>query len=489
MRISIRKQSRNICWQDPHIPRYMLWLDGKISVGKYDDSGLFTTYWSADNSLRQVSASPWLDENVNALTSDMEVFGKCIEPVSGFYDGGAWFIGVHKLMDGRLAGFFHAESHWPGVSAAYKSIGVTYSSDNGLTWETATTTDVGLDFGMLNKRLQFNGDYYIRKTTDMYTVGETLPDVFGASSPKGNYADMTTKGWEITLTWRDQFTLAEKPFNYEIRGTLSDYISTIYAGKRVGEIWGYVTEGLFKDQADIDSHADQTLIQSSSKRITYPGDVKIKDLNGDHVIDYGNNTVDDHGDKTVIGNALPRYAYSINLSGDWNNFFLSAFFQGVGKQDWYPSSECIFWGQYNRPYNNMPTWHQGNYWTEDNTDAYLPRYAGYNASLKSTPQTRYLQNVAYIRLKNLQFGYTLPQPIVSKAKLQNVRVYISAENLWCWSPLYKHTRDLDVTNIYGSDPDLTDADMSSGLNGNRGSGDGNSYPQMKSVSLGLSVTF
>ena len=373
---------------------------------------------------------------------------------------------------------------------------------DGLTWETATTTDVGLDFGMLNNRLQFNGDYYIRKTTDMYTVGETLPDVFGASSPKGNYADMTTKGWEITLTWRDQFTLAEKPFNYEIRGTLSDYISTIdrynnqtgnlddyYAGKRVGEIWGYVTEGLFKDQADIDSHADQTLIQSSSKRFTYAGDVKIKDLNGDHVIDYGNNTVDDHGDKTVIGNALPRYAYSINLSGDWNNFFLSAFFQGVGKQDWYPSSECIFWGQYNRPYNNMPTWHQGNYWTEDNTDAYLPRYAGYNASLKSTPQTRYLQNVAYIRLKNLQFGYTLPQPIVSKAKLQNVRVYISAENLWCWSPLYKHTRDLDVTNIYGSDPDLTDADMSSGLNGNRGSGDGNSYPQMKSVSLGLSVTF
>lgn len=373
---------------------------------------------------------------------------------------------------------------------------------DGLTWETATTTDIGLDFGMLNNRLQFTGDYYIRKTTDMYTVGKTLPDVFGADSPKGNYADMTTKGWEITLTWRDRFTLAEKPFNYEVRATLSDYISTIdrynnqtgnlndyYEGKRVGEIWGYVTEGLFKDQADIDGHADQTLIQSSSKRITYPGDVKIKDLNGDHVIDYGNNTLEDHGDKKVIGNALPRYSYSVNLSGDWNNFFLSAFFQGVGKQDWYPSSECIFWGQYNRPYNNMPTWHEGNYWTEDNQGAYLPRYAGYNESLKSTPQTRYLQNVAYIRLKNLQVGYTLPQQIVSKARMQNVRVYISAENLWCWSPLYKHTRDLDVTNIYGSDADLTDADASAGLNNKHGSGDGNSYPQMKSVSLGLSVTF
>lgn len=373
---------------------------------------------------------------------------------------------------------------------------------DGLTWETATTTDAGLDFSMLNSRLSFSGDYYVRKTKDMYTVGKTLPDVFGATSPKGNYADLTTKGWEITLTWQDQFMLRGKPFNYNIRGTLSDYISTIdrynnatgdlndyYVNKRVGEIWGYVTEGLFSDQADIDNHADQTLIQSSSKRITYPGDVKIKDLNNDNVIDYGNNTVDDHGDKKVIGNMLPRYSYSFNIAADWNNFFFSAFFQGVGKQDWYPSSESIFWGQYNRPYNNLPQWHMGNYWTEDNKDAYLPRYAGYNNSLKETPQTRYLQNVAYIRLKNLQIGYTIPKQIVTKAKIQNMRVYASAENIWNWSPLYKHTKDLDVTNIYGSDPDLTDADMSSGLNGKRGSGDGNSYPLMKSFSLGLSITF
>ena len=363
---------------------------------------------------------------------------------------------------------------------------------DGLTWETATTTDIGADFGTLNGRLRFSGDYYIRKTTDMYTVGETLPDIFGATSPKGNYADMTTRGWEITLTWRDQFQLADKPFNYEIRGTLSDYISTIdrynnkdgklsdyYAGQRVGEIWGYVTEGLFQSQEEIDNHADQTLIQSSSQRVTYPGDVKIKDLNGDGVIDYGQNTVDDHGDKTIIGNSLPRFAYSVNLSANWNNFFFSAFFQGVGRQHWYPSNECIFWGQYNRPYNNLPEWHLDNYWTEDNRDAYLPRYAGYNSSIKSTPQTRYLQNAAYIRLKNLQLGYNLPQTVTSKLRMQNARVYISAENLWCWSPLYKLTRDLDVTNISGSDPDLT----------NGKSGDGHSYPQMTSVSLGVSLTF
>lgn len=374
----------------------------------------------------------------------------------------------------------------------YKYTSAPGAMPHGLTWETATTTDIGLDFAMLRNRLTFSGDYYIRKTTDMYTVGVTLPDVFGTTSPKGNYADMTTRGWEITLTWRDQFSLVGKPFNYEIRGTLSDYISKIdrynnsdkslsdyYEGQTVGEIWGYVTEGLFKDQADIDSHASQKLIQSSSKNIWYPGDVKIKDLNNDGVIDYGTNTLDDHGDKTVIGNSLPRFSYSLNLSADWNNFFVSAFFQGVGKQDWYPSSECIFWGQYNRPYNNMPTWHQDNYWTEENPNAYLPRYTGYNSSVKSTVQTRYLQNVAYIRLKNLQIGYNLPKQFISKACMPNARIYLSAENLWCWSPLYKHTRDLDVTNIYGSDADLTDG----------GSGDGNSYPQMKSISLGLSLTF
>lgn len=363
---------------------------------------------------------------------------------------------------------------------------------DGLTWETATTTDVGLDLSFLRRRLTFTGDYYVRKTKNMYTVGVTLPDVYGTTSPKGNYADMTTRGWEITLAWHDQLEVGGKPFSYEIKGTLSDYLSKIdrynnannsltdyYEGQTVGEIWGYVTEGLFKDQADIDSHASQKLIQSSSKNIWYPGDVKIKDLNGDNVIDYGNNTLSSHGDKKVIGNSLPRYTYSFNLSADWNNFFISTFFQGVGKQDWYPSSESIFWGQYNRPYNNMPTWHVNNYWTTDNKDAYLPRYAGYNSSVKSTIQTRYLQNVAYIRLKNLQVGYSLPKSLIAKLLIDNARVYFSAENIWSWSPLYRHTRDLDVNNIYGSDVDLTDG----------GSGDGNSYPQMKSFSVGLSLTF
>lgn len=363
---------------------------------------------------------------------------------------------------------------------------------DGLTWETATTSNIGLDFGMLSNRLRFTGDAYIRKTKNMYTVGPTLPDVFGASSPKGNYADMTTRGWEITLSYSDKFMLAGKPFNYQIKGTLSDYLAKIdkynnqtgslsdyYAGKTVGEIWGFHIEGLFKDQADINNHATQKLIYASSNGVTAPGDLKFADLDHNNTIDYGTKTLSNHGDMKVIGNTTPRYTYSINLSADWNNFFVSAFFQGVGHQDWYPSSECIFWGQYNRPYNNLPKWQLGNIWSADNPNAYLPRYVGYNSTLRDYSNDRYLQNVAYLRLKNLQVGYNVPKQVISKLKMQNLRIYVSAENLFCWSPLYKWTRDIDVANIYGSDRDLTDGT----------SGDGQNYPTSKTVSIGAALTF
>jgi TonB-linked SusC/RagA family outer membrane protein len=362
---------------------------------------------------------------------------------------------------------------------------------SGLTWETATTLDVGTDVGIADGRLQLTADYYIRKTTDMYTVGMTLPEVFGASSPKGNYADMTTRGWELSVSWNDKFLLADKPFNYQLRGTLHDYTSKIdrynnttkslsdyYPGMTVGEIWGYKTDGLFQTQDEISGYVN-TIIKSSSNGTVYPGDIKFVDVNINGKIDYGDKTVDNPGDMVIIGNSEPRYMYSLKMDGDWNGFFLSAFFQGVGKQNWYPSNESAFWGQYNRPYNNLPKWHLNNYWTEDNRDAYLPRYAGYNTSLKETKSDRYLQNIAYIRLKNAQIGYSLPHSVISKINIAQARVFISGENLWSWSPLYRKTRDFDVTNTQGSDPDLT-----SGT-----SGDNYSYPLMKTISLGLSLTF
>lgn len=369
----------------------------------------------------------------------------------------------------------------------------------GLTWEKATTSDVGLDFGMLKGKLRFNGDYYIRKTTDMYVAGPTLPDIFGAASPKGNYADMTTKGFEVTLTWQDQLVVSQKPFNYEIRGSLFDYVSKIdqfnnptfrftdyYNGMTIGELWGFRADGLFLEDPEPEEYIN-TIFKVSADAVWRAGDLKIKNLDGspDNMITKGDQTIDNPGDMTIIGNTEPRYQYSFKLSADWNGFFFSAFLHGVGRQDWYPGTESAFWGQYNRGYNQIPAWHLGNYWTEDNPDAYLPRYAQYNGSLGYTnyvPNDRYLQRVSYLRLKNLQIGYSLPNAWVSKAGLRRAQIYISGENIASWSPLYKVAPNfMDVSTAIGN----TDSDLNSSYN----QGAGNNYPILKSYSFGLSVTY
>jgi TonB-linked SusC/RagA family outer membrane protein len=367
----------------------------------------------------------------------------------------------------------------------------------GITWETATTQNLGLDFTMFSDRLRFVGDAYIRKTTDMYTQGMTLPAVFGASPPRGNYADLKTTGWEVSLSWRDKINVSAKPLNFELRFTLADNKSVItkynnpekvltdyYEGQEVGEIWGFVTEGFFTDSLDIATHADQSLYKNTSWGANFPGDLKLLDSDGSGKIDFGTNRIGNTGDKKIIGSSAAHYTYTINLNTDWNNFFLSVFFQGVGKQQWWPRAESPFWGQYNRPYNPLPKWHLNNYWTPENTDAYLPRYVSRLANrsgsmLVEAPQTKYLQNVAYLRLKNIQIGYNLPQKWSSKIGASNLKVYFSGENLWTMSPLYKITRDYDVENEQSSDLLL-----SSGT-----SGDGFNYPMMKNVTFGLSVTF
>ncbi|MDR1722944.1 MAG: TonB-dependent receptor [Tannerella sp.] len=364
----------------------------------------------------------------------------------------------------------------------------------GLTWEKATTTDLGVDLGAMKGKLRFSGDYYVRKTTDMFTIGVTLPDVFGASSPKGNYADMTTNGWEASLTWQDGLTLGGKPFNYSVRATIYDYVSKIdrynnatkslsdyYEGQTIGEAWGFKVKGLFQSDPDPQEYVN-TIFKSSNDNVWRAGDVEIMDLNGNGRIDYGDQTVDNPGDMVKLGNTQPRYQYSLTLNADWNNIFLSAMFFGVGKQDWFPAQETPFWGQYNRGYNSMPSWHLGNYWTEDNRDAYLPRYSQYNGALgwSGIKTDRYMQKVSYLRLKNLQVGYTLHNKFISQYA-QSVRIYLSGENIACWSPLYKRTKDFDVLTAISS----TDSDLQSTYN----QGAGNSYPVLQTVSLGLSVTF
>jgi len=367
----------------------------------------------------------------------------------------------------------------------------------GLTWETSTTSNIGLDLTMVSNRLRFVFDKYLRRTTDMFTIGMTLPAIFGATAPRGNYANLETKGWEMMISWGDKFTLGGKPFSYDVRFTLGDNTAVItkfnnpekrlndyYAGMRIGEIWGYTTEGLFTSAEDITKHADQRLFLSTLSGKTFPGDIKLFDLNGDGVINTGTSRAGDAGDRSIIGNSAPRYNYGINLGGEWNNIFLSAFFQGIGKQDWFPSTEAgVFWGQYNRPYNKLPRWHLDNHWTPENPDAYLPRYvsrlANRTGGTLTVAQTRYLQNIAYIRLKNIQVGYSMPANLISNIRATNARVYISAENIWTYTPLYKYTKDIDPENTGPSDQVFTDTNA----------GDAYNYPMMKGVTFGLSITF
>ncbi len=296
----------------------------------------------------------------------------------------------------------------------------------GLTWERSTTLDFGVDLSLMKRRLNLTFDWYDRKTYDMFTAGQPLPNVFGAAVPSGNFADLSTKGWELTLSWKDNTTLFSKPFSYSFSGSVWDsrskitrfnnptnILSSYYVGQEVGEIWGYTTLGFFQTDDEVSKHADQRFLLNSNNNVWLAGDLKFADLNGDGVINQGKNTLGDPGDRSVIGNTSPRYQFGFTTAVQWNGFGLSAFFQGVGKRDWYFAPEAgLFWGPYNRPYGFQPVKMMNDYWTEETPNAYFPRYRGYtalgtNRSL-GAPQTRYLQDASYLRLKSLTLDYALP---------------------------------------------------------------------------------
>jgi len=344
-----------------------------------------------------------------------------------------------------------------------KPTSASISSPNAsdLTWETIQQHNLGLDMAFFKNRLTFTGEAYIRDTKDMLTAGIALPAVYGASSPKTNSADLRTKGYELSIGWRDQFEIGNHTFAYNVSASLSDYTSVItrfdnpekafaknyWEGMKYGEIWGYHIEGLFASDEDAKNRpVDQSIVNSiingsaGEEKGLRAGDLIFSDLNGNGKIDVGENTVDNPGDRRVIGNSQPRYQYGINLGASFFGFDLSLFFQGVGKQDWYPAREAsMFWSVYNRPYETLiPKGFIDDCWSEDNTDAYFPRQRGYVALAENRElgavNDRYLQNIAYCRLKNLTFGYSLPSKWLSKAKIKNIRFYFTGENLFYICP-------------------------------------------------------
>ena len=375
----------------------------------------------------------------------------------------------------------------------YSSLGAPVASD--LTWETAEQWDLGLDLSMFNNRLSFTGDVYIRDTKNMLTDGKALPAVYGADSPKMNAANLRTKGYELTVNWRDQFQLAGKPFSYNVGFNLSDYKSIItkydnpekslsmdyYEGMEIGEIWGFKTDGFFKTTEEAQAYAKEVDLSYSSSRLTggwQAGDLKFLDTNGDGVWGIGSNTVDDPGDRSILGNSLPSFSYGFNAGFQWYGFDVSVFFQGTGNHYWYPHGQSMpFWGCYSYPYlSYLPMNFIDKVWSEDNPDAYFPRARAYSASggYLSKVNDRYLQNLRYLRLKNLTVGYTIPTTLTSKIGIDQIRVYFSGENLCYWSPLKKNTLYVDPEAAFSRNSDV----------------DNNAfYPWARTFMFGIDITF
>lgn len=352
-----------------------------------------------------------------------------------------------------------------------------------LTWETVQTKNIGLDLNFLDNRLVTSFDYYIRDTKDMLQRGTPLPNVIGTGIPQENAADLRTKGWELNISWNDNFKLAGKPFNYYANFILSDNqakitkfsnptgtLNSYYKGMKIGEIWGLTTLGYFQSEDEVKNHADQSNVMAYPGTFDVaPGDLKFKDINEDGKIDNGKWTLDDHGDYKIIGNTTPRYHFSFKTGFDWNNFDFSLFLQGVGKRDYYAASnDLYFWGIYSQPWTNVL---KGNmdYWTPENPNAYFPRQKAYAADVAgkelAANQTRYMQNAWYMRLKNITVGYTLPKELTRKVKIENLRVFFVAENIAEISGLDKH---------YKVDPE--------GLGGQM-------YPLNRVISFGLNASF
>lgn len=353
-----------------------------------------------------------------------------------------------------------------------------------LTWEKSRTWEVGLDWGLFSDRLTGSFGYFQRKTYDMVGPAPELPDILGTGVPKVNNLDMTSKGWDLQIGWRDYI----RDFNYGIVLTLSDNIVVIdkypnesknlnnyYPGARLGDIWGFTTVGIAKTDQEMNAHlakADQSRLGSNWSA----GDIMYADINGDGVVDRGQGTAGDPGDLKIIGNSTPRFNFGLNLTAEWRGLDLKVFLQGTLKRDYWPGGEAPFWGA-----SGIGKWQalglkqHLDYFRADasnplgqNLDSYYPK-ANWGGGRNNNTQTRYLQNAAYARLKNLTLGYTLPQSLTRKFFVERLRFFASGENLFT---LTKFTET--------ADPELV---------GIGGWGFGKTYPLSKTFSVGLDITF
>jgi TonB-linked SusC/RagA family outer membrane protein len=390
-------------------------------------------------------------------------------------------------------------------------------------WQDISTTDIGLDLRFLNNKMGLTVDWYRRETKNMIVPMEGIPATYGSGAPQGNFGSLRTDGWEVSYDFAHRFS---NGLNISLNANFSDAVTKIvsygtselvngyYNGKTYGEIWGYKVDRLFqKDDFELDANGNpieytltaadsekyagkkvykmkskdgkkpiyQPFLQNSSNFYFGPGDVKFLDLNGDGEINNGDASLKDHGDLAVIGNTTPRYEYSFRLAADYKGFDLSVFFQGVGKREMWGEGFLAQAG-YNSSDGAMPQAMAGDFWRENRTNAFYPR--PFNNGATNTVNNmqvsdRYLLNMAYLRLKNITFGYTLPLNLLKKAYMTKARVYLSLENMLT----FDHLGDLPI------DPEEVSGYSMWNSSNYNSSRTGVGAPAFKTVSVGVQLNF
>lgn len=339
------------------------------------------------------------------------------------------------------------------------------------TWETVNTLDFGVDLGAFRNRLTITYDWYRRSTVGMLSNGVELPSVVGAGAPLQNVADMKTEGSELSINWRDRIGELE----YGIGFNLYDHLSTItrfnnvsnnlsynYIGKTLGEIWGFMSDGFYTiDDFDREKAASGVWVlnegvPSLNGYIAKPGDIKFKDLNDDGTINQGSNTLDDPGDRRIIGNTTPRFQYGANFNLAWKGLSFSMMLQGIGKRDCFLPVSAVFpfadSEKSGYPFASVYS-NQTDYWTAKSydpqspdymvaakPDAGLPRIYGQMENAVSNMRTsdRYMQSGAYLRVKNVTLSYSFPRTLLARTRfIDTLRIYASCENLTTFSSLPK----------------------------------------------------
>jgi hypothetical protein len=331
---------------------------------------------------------------------------------------------------------------------------------------------VGVDLGFFNNKLNVMFDYYVRTTRDIL-MNLDLPLFMGyANSPLRNAGKVENKGWEFSVSYNDKIG----DVSYRITANLSDVknkildmkdivndfddIYTNRAGSAINSIWGLEAEGLFPSFDEAKNHPVTQFGDLQGGDIKYKDQLTV-DTNGDGIPDAGDGIITSD-DYVIIGNTIPRYTYSLNLFVEYKNFDLTVFLQGVGKRDGYLRGD-LAWA-----FNNgakVQQWQKDGMWQEGQSNAAYPRMSVSNEN-NNRPSTFWLQDASYLRIKNVQLGYTIPRKVLKHTFLEYVHVYFSAQNLFTFHHM-----------VEGYDPEQHPTRAQ------------NSVPLLRTFSVGLNVNF